>query len=437
MHMTTCWTTLLILIVHNRPHSRIGLRPRHSSHESSPDEKRPDSRQGVRQHAAMRYTSPYDDEPRVKGGSSPVSSRRRGRSSDPSFRPPGSADSNMRRARSAEGLRQSGNAKHQWATVRQSADDNDYGYLHSTASFNSYRKKVRNSFDLSRFNSPDKKKPFYPNSFSIDALRSGNRSASASRDRSRRSVDNGVTATIHLNSEGRRRRDTHSHSHSRSGGKSAKTKSRQSFTAPTAVSTQRTAMTRRESGRRELCSNGDRKTKKSSTSQSRHRKPSSDATQIVKEVGQSMMRELSKVVDVVSSDLRVVSRQLQTLSTSMSDSVMAANASRDMSRSYGGTHQGANRSYDTSDIIGCGDDEVEVMQSSNHRRSKSASRHGTSPAKPSASTDKAKSSPYSSSGTATAAFDSSTQSDSDRILTEMIQDGIRKKLLHMMRDSLD
>ena len=161
-------------------------------------------------------------------------------------------------------------------------------------------------------------------------------------------------------------------------------------------------------------------------------KRKSEADSAIEELGQSMMKELTKVVDMVSMDLRVVSEQLKNMSTSMSESMIAINASRDISRSYGGQH--ADRSYDTSDIVGCDDDmgpAKSAAQMVRHHQRKRSSDKGKSPLRG----DKADSrySPQGSPGN----MQSNLISDSDRILTEMIQDGIRNKLLQIMKESSD
>lgn len=412
----------------SRPHSRIGLRPRPTSQDNSPDEKRPDSRLGIRQHPVTRYTSPYDDQLlQADLPSAFSSSPRRSRSAGPPFSEAGLTNSSRRRARSADGLRLSGNTKNRFTTARKS--DEEYGYLHSTVSFNSYRKNVRDSFGTSRSASPQKK-PFVPSSFSTDGLREG-RSSSTPRDRRRI----GSGCDVHMEVAGHResnreRKRSHSRVHRPSKSRDALKNTRYTFLTSTAKFSG--AMGRKhkvDEGRRV---SGSGRVKK--VSGGNKKRAASEAACLVEELGQSMMQELSKVVDLVSSDLRVVSQQLQTLSTSMSDSILAVNASRDMSRTYGGAHQDISRSYDTSDVIGYGDDEVKPMVHSDmYHHSKNSSHNGSAPSKPPSSTNKTQSSRY----TYSTSVAPSAQSDSDRILTEMIQEGIRNKLILLMRDSSD
>ena len=526
----------------SRPPSRAGLRPR-VSHESSPDEKRPDSRLGVRkQHSqrdhsddvaaaarvgkglfsnsAVRYTNPYEQELR----NSTVSQRRdhqstrRSRSSERERRlPRDETRPYTQRSRSADAHR----------TGRAPTSDQYIpgDYMHTTASFDSYRKKALKVFeDTRRSLSAAPATPFVPASAHVNRSTNARkiRPASPSRfldsyDMARMRMEQGRGGDFDITDPQRYRRLSRNELLKDDRNEMYVTKSREALPArrrKLASGDSRTTSTRmsgHRSGSRisafsngsaictapaRRCSQGRSRSAATTTTdcgsygtRKKANRKKSNGEQILEEMGHSMMQELSKVVDIVSSDLRVVSQQLKILSTSMSESMIAANVSRDVSRSYGDARVSLQGTTDESDVVGRYDDlspsrdsvewgqrlhegppenggqaiapaEVLARRSpqDSDKRAGASHRYITDSSSPSGK-HSAESGGSASQGTGSrggsivkngqssgsARIERSSpvskqlqlSADNDHILTKMIQDGMRNKLLQLMRDSAD
>ena len=486
----------------NRPPSRVGLRPRHSR-ESSPDEKRPDSRLGARkQHSqyghiyydngtavgagkslfsnsveAVRYTNPYEQELRISTASQRRDHQpgRRSRSSDRERRwPRDDTRQYVQRSRSADANRK--------GRVQSSDQYIPGDYMHTTASFDSYRKKALKTFQDTRkafLTAPAT--PFVPASACAERSTSTRKGRPASRDMARIRMEQGYGVV-----RGRNSRDQI---------KTTKAAGRQEK-RPVRSRKSANGNSRKDLTRINGNSGGSKTASKRNGTKEKLKK--SNGEQFIEEMSHSMMQELTKVVDVVSSDLRVVSQQLKVLSSSMSDSMFVGNASRDMSRSYGDIRVGLQGTTDIGDAVDRYAD-ISPSQSSSewnqqqlHERRPGYGGQTTSPQKALARSlqhsDKrvgasgryitanhssladgkhhVKSDTTATGGGAAATAStgylnrggdiaenaqSSTRwqqsppnsdhlqlgSDSDRILTKMIKDGIRNKLLQSMRDSSD
>lgn len=79
-----------------------------------------------------------------------------------------------------------------------------------------------------------------------------------------------------------------------------------------------------------IIGDGRRVTRRKNSSSDRRKKTASGDTEaLIQQLGQGVMNELSKVVDTVSSDLKLVTEQLKNLSTSMNESMLMSSFVKD------------------------------------------------------------------------------------------------------------
>eukprot|EP00602_Paraphysomonas_sp_CaronLab_P008578 CAMPEP_0185035096 /NCGR_PEP_ID=MMETSP1103-20130426/25842_1 /TAXON_ID=36769 /ORGANISM="Paraphysomonas bandaiensis, Strain Caron Lab Isolate" /LENGTH=780 /DNA_ID=CAMNT_0027572021 /DNA_START=363 /DNA_END=2705 /DNA_ORIENTATION=- len=387
--------------IDNRPPSRVGIRPRNSSHSSHMESTqqsnhgRPPSRMSERVRSSydiptrgVRYTGPYD-EPKID---------RRSRSADR----PRTRASHVR-SRSADGWHSSRDKK----LITRSMDRGSRrGYMQPTENFKSYRRSVSEIFE------PSKSRWFHSDVDHVALQLQEERYRKPQGMQNKRTVKARTQPRVSRSPPPRKRftprqpviRRTSNHR-----------------------SEERRAVSRKgASSRRNHTDSRQNRTRSVRRGQSEARSYTRSPEKIIEEIGYGMMTELSKVVDTVSADLRAVSSQLRTLSTSMSESMVVLNSSRDMSRDISQSHSSHFHS-------GRG----EHLPSEQAFRS-SYEDYGKIQARDSAERTKASSRYGDISGlSAETGGCIQIEPESDEILTEMIQEGIRKKLLGMIQQSED